>query len=110
MTVFAHVRRRDVCIALADRIRAVVAADTVADDTGMIEAGRYPGGSHVAIVTLVTGGDMRRCLASGLDAVVAAYTAPGKGRMVDECDHAPAGRDVAIRALAGRGHVVRRLG
>jgi len=96
MAVLANVGGLHMRRTLARRGRAVVAADAVADDAGVIEYGRQPGRHGVAVVTLVIRRDMRRRLAGGLNAVVAAHTAAGQGRVIHERDDVPVRRDVTV--------------
>ena len=100
VTVFAHVGRLDVRQAFSGGGRTVVAADTIADDAGVIEQCREPGARVVAVVTLIIGGDMVRRLTGCLDAVVAGVTAAGNRRVVHKGDDRPTGGQVAIRAFA----------
>jgi len=58
MAIFADVGRLRVQWTLADRICSVVAADTVVDDVRVVEVGWQPRDSSVAVVTIVTAGDM----------------------------------------------------
>ena len=59
MTIFADVCGVDVSRVLANGIGAVMAAETIAGDAGMVEIGWRPGDSCVAIVTGITAGDVR---------------------------------------------------
>lgn len=74
MTVLANVRRLNVRWAFARRIGAVVTADAVVHDTGVVEVGGYPRDRRMAVVTVVAAGDVRRVLARRRDTVVARAT------------------------------------
>ena len=58
MTVLTKVRRLDVRGILAVRRTAIVATETAAGNTGMIEVGRCPGVRRVAVVTGIATGDV----------------------------------------------------
>lgn len=70
MTVLTHVGRQNMCRVLADGLGAVMAAEAVVDDCGMIEGRRYPAVGRVAVVTRVAARNVRWILASGSRAVV----------------------------------------
>lgn len=71
VAVLTNVRGIDVRWVFAGCIGAVMAADAVIGDIGVIEVGRYPGVRRMAIITIVTTGDVRQVLALGRVAVVA---------------------------------------
>ena len=72
MAIFAHIARGDVIGVLADSGRAIVAAEAVLADPGMVEHSAREGrGRLVAILTDVGRIDMRGILASGVGAIVA---------------------------------------
>ena len=52
---------------------------------------------------------MAGCLAGRLDTVMAADTAAGYRRMIDEGDHTPIGRNVTVRAFSGGCNMVGRF-
>ncbi len=72
MTVLADVCCLDVRWALAGSIATIVAGRTVVCDIDVIEIGRCPGNRGVAIVAVISAGDMSRVLAYGRDSVMAA--------------------------------------
>lgn len=74
MAVFTYVVREHVVGRLARRIAAVVAADTVVGDAGMVEARRCPGVRAVTVVAIVAAEDMIDGFSSRNSAVVAAET------------------------------------
>lgn len=100
MAVFAHTCRLNMCRAFADSGQTVMAGDAIADDPGMVKYGRQPAGRIVAIVALIVGRNVSRCLAGRLDAVVAAHATSGERRVIDKGDNLPTRRIVAIRAFA----------
>jgi len=60
VAVFADIRRLNVCSILAGRTRAVMAANTVAGDSVVIECCGDPGNRRVTIVTIVAAGNVGR--------------------------------------------------
>ena len=54
----------------AGRFRAVVTADAITRDIGVIEIRRYPGHRRVAIVAIVTAGNVGRVFAGRNGAIV----------------------------------------
>ena len=109
VTVFADVRRLDVCRRFASCLGTVVAAEAVVGYSDVIEYCGNPCRRIVAAVALVAGRDMRRGLACRLRTVVATDTAASDRRVVHKGDHGPVGRNVAVRALAGRHDMIRRF-
>jgi len=71
MAVLADVGRLYMGRTLACGISAVVTADAVVNDIDVIKKCRQPGDGGVAIITVVTAGDMRRMFARGNGAVMA---------------------------------------
>ena len=95
--------------ALARRIRAVVATGTIVDNVCVIEVGRQPGDSRVAIVAVFAAGDMRWVLAGRRDAVVTRSTGPDDLRMVNVERRHPCVGGVTILANVGCLNVVQIL-
>lgn len=63
MTILTDVCGMRVVQVLADRVRAVVAADTVTGDIYVVEIRRQPCDGAVTIIAIVTAGNMRRVFA-----------------------------------------------
>ncbi len=57
--------------AFAGRVGTIVAADAIVDDIGMVEVGWRPGNGRMAIVAVITTGDVCRVFASCRVAVMA---------------------------------------
>jgi len=87
------------CCVLTRCIRAVVATEAIAGDIHVIEVGRYPADCRMAVVAIVTAGDMCRVFAGGNRAVVAGRAATDHLRMVDPVDGCE--NDVVVAVLAG---------
>ena len=96
VTVLANVGRLYVCGALAGRIGAVVAAETIVDDIDVVEIRRSPRDSCVAVIAVVATCDMRRVFAGRSHAVVARATGAEDLRMVNREDGLP---DVGAMAV-----------
>ena len=71
VAIVTGVCRLNVGRALADRIRAVMAADAVASDSYVIEIRRQPANGAVAVIAGIATGDMCWVLADRSGAVVA---------------------------------------
>lgn len=74
VAVFADIRRRNMGVALAGRLYAVVATDTIPGDVDMVKIGRYPAVGCMTVVAVVTARNVRRVLACRSDAIVAGTT------------------------------------
>ena len=96
VAVFTYVGGIDMSRTLARRIGAVVTADAVVCDAGMIEIGRYPGHSRMTVIAIVSTGYMRRMLARGDCAVVAAAANTYDLRVIHRIGRCPHGVDVAV--------------
>lgn len=70
MAILAHVGGLDVRGILAGRIGAVVTADAIAADVGVIEVCGDPAGRKVAIRAVITARQVGRCLAGCNRAIV----------------------------------------
>ena len=70
VAVLANVRRQRMRRVLSSRVRAVMAAYAIACNVGVVEVGRDPRHSRMAVVTIVTAGNVRRMLAGRNRAVV----------------------------------------
>ena len=77
MTVIAGITAGNVGRILAGRCNAVVATNTIANNTEVIENSRKPACRAVTVVALIAGGNMVRSFSGRLDAVMAAYAATG---------------------------------
>lgn len=75
MAVFANVCRLNMYGTFPGRTHAVVTADAVARNTRVIKNSRNPGRGRVAIIALITGGNMRECLAGRLEAIMTGHAA-----------------------------------
>ena len=112
MAVDAQISRTDVRQVLADGIGAIVATDALTRDVGVVEVGRSPRRSRMAIVAGVAARKMRRVLAGCNNAIVAGEAGPDDLRMVHCIGRHPGNAAVAIfanvtridvrRVLAGR--------
>jgi len=71
VAVFANIRCLNVCLVLAGRVGAVMAAHTVTRDIDVVEIRRQPGNRAVTVVAIVAAGDVSRVLAGGSNAVMA---------------------------------------
>ena len=108
MAVLAHGGRVDMHWSLASRLRAVMTAEAVIRDRGMVEVGRDPAGGRVAIVTVVAARNVRRVLAGRGCAVVAGKTGADDLRMIDGVRRYP-GIGVMTGLAIGRGVDVLRI-
>ena len=70
MTVLADIRCTDMARVLAGNIDAVVTGEAVSGNTGMVEDGRDPKSTVVAVVAIVAGRDVTRRFARRGRAVV----------------------------------------
>ncbi len=93
----------------SSRIGTVVTVDAIARDIRVVEYSRQPCACIVAVVTLLTGSDMRWCFAGCLNTIVAGITATGHRCVVHERNDVPCRRDMAIAALFRRHHMIWRL-
>lgn len=71
MAIFANDTGIHVIEILARRFCAVVALDAVSDDIYVVEIGRYPGHSCMAVIAVITAGDMGWVFAGRDQAVMA---------------------------------------
>ncbi len=71
MTVFTGVGGLNMCGVFADGVAAVVATETIAGDVHVIEIGRYPGTRRMAVLAVVTTGNVSRVLSGRYHAVMA---------------------------------------
>ena len=109
VAVLAHIRGLRVSRALARCVRAVVAADAVARDVGMIEIGRDPRVGGVAVVAGVAARDVRRVLPGGDRAVMAGETGSDDLQMINHVGRRPDDVVMAVLTDVGRIDVVRPL-
>jgi len=71
------------CRAFASRLRAVMAADAVAEDINVGEIRRDPGASGVTVVAGIVACYVGRMLAGGTDTVVAANAVAGNAAVIE---------------------------
>ena len=103
MAIDAHISGIDMCQVLAGGIGAIVAADAIIRDVGVIKIGRTPRRSRMAIVTGVAAGKMRRVLAGCDHAIVAGEAGADNLRVVYVIHRRPGHVVVAVFAhIAGR--------
>ncbi len=76
VTIFADVGRLWVQWTLASRVRSVMTAAAVIDNVCVIEIGRQPRDSRVAVIAVIAAGDMRWVFANGYHTVMARATSP----------------------------------
>jgi len=98
MAVLTNVGGQDMCRMLAGGIGAVMAADAVIGDVGVIEVGRC----RMAIITVVATGDMRRVLALGRVAIVAREAGADDLRVIDHVCRRKRHNIVTVFANHGR--------
>lgn len=68
---------------------AVVTPGAGSHDGSMIEVGRYPGIARMAVLASIAAGNMRRVLAGGNRAVMAARTSPDHIEVINPNDQPP---------------------
>ena len=86
MAVLTNIGRQRVIRALTSCIGAVVAADAVIGDVGVIKVRRHPGNCCMAVVAIVTARDMSRVFASGDRAVVTGDAGADHLRVINRID------------------------
>lgn len=89
VAVLANRGRIDVRSVLTDSLNSVVAAEAIGRDAGVIEVRRCPRGCRMAIVAIVTAGDMRRVFARCRGAVVAGRAGANDVCVIDGPDRLP---------------------
>ncbi len=107
VAIFANICCLNMRRILADRVRAVMTAGTIATDIHVIEIRWQPGDRAMAVIAIVTAGNMRRVFAGRSNAVMAgAATAKHLGVINHQngCKHTGG---VAIFADISRLHVCR---
>jgi len=102
VAVLADIRCRNMRGILASCADAVVAVNAVADDIGMIEVGWNPGDGRVAIVAIVTAGDMVNVLSRRHVAVMTGAAGAQHLRVVNQVRRYPQIAIVAVLANVGR--------
>ena len=98
MAVFANVAGPDVVEGLAGCVCAVVTAEAVAGNVCMIEGRRQPRYRCMAVVTIITAGNVRLTLAQRDRIVVTGYAGTYDLRMIDAIRRRP--EDVIVAVLA----------
>jgi len=101
MAVFTDVRGLYVQRILPDGFSTVVAAEAVVGDVGMIKEDREPANGAVAVIAVVTTGDVGRVLAGRRRTVMAGTAAADNLRVIDHCWWDPYRRAMAIFADIG---------
>ena len=99
-----HMRR-----ALARGISAVVAAEAVVHDIGMIEVRRSPGDRRMAVIAVIAAGYMGRVFAGCRAAIVTGAASTDNLRMVDGVSRHPHIRRMAVFADVARLHMCCRI-
>ena len=95
---FAPLRRRYMCWSFPGRSKAIMAADAIAGDVGVVEIGGQPRSRRMAVVTVVAATDVRLVLAGGDGAVVATAARADDLRMIDRESRYPSGCAVTVFA------------
>jgi len=109
MAVLAYVTIANMCWMLAGGRGAIVAGKAGADDVGVSDTrDRDPAAGAMAVLTERVGLDVGGVLAGGAGAVVAADAIAVDVGVVEDCA-APAGRSMAVVAIAAAGYVVSRF-
>jgi len=98
MAIFADIACLYMSLVLASRLRAVMAADAIANNIYMIEISRHPGGCDVTVVAGVAAGYVGLVLASRTYAVMAANTIANNTKVIEN-SRQPACRAVTVVAL-----------
>jgi len=98
VTIFADVGRLRVQWTLASCVGSVMTADTVIDNVCVIEIGRQPRDSRVAVITIIAAGDMRWVFANGYHTVMTRATSPNNLSVVNRECWNPGVRCMAIFA------------
>lgn len=108
MAVFTDIGRIDMIDILAAGGAAVVAAETVSGDVGMIESGRGPGCRYMAIATLIVAQNVVHRLASGLHAIVTTGATAHYLSVIYARDRTPGRFPVTVLALYGGQNMLHR--
>ena len=98
VAVLADIGGIDMRRMLARRIGAVMAADAVGGDVGVIEVGRDPRVGRVAVVAVVAARNVGRVLARGGGAVMAGEAGANDLRVIDQVGRYK--RHVVVAVLA----------
>lgn len=101
VAILANVGHENVVLASAGGVGAVVAADTVAGNIGVIKVGRYPCGGRMTVIAVVTRRDVRWILARCDGAVVTGAAGADDLRMVHKICRCPHSIVVAVLANVG---------
>ena len=109
MAVLTDICRIYVRRMFASGIHAIVAAEAISRDIGVVENRRRPEGARVAIVALVARNNMAGRLPGSLDTVVAGTAVAVHGRVVHVVDRAPGRCCVTCIAERRRCDVIGRL-
>ena len=100
VAVFAEIGRQDVGWVLADGDDAIVAADTVVTDVGMVVNGARPGEGSMAVVADIAADDVPRIFTGRSHPVVTALAGADDGKVIDPGDGEPGVRLMAIVTVA----------
>lgn len=109
MTIFADIGRENMRQGLACCCSAVVTADAVAGDEGVIEQSRQPGHRSVAIIAIITAINVAWMLARGDGAIVTRTASADDLRVVNGIGRCPDNIVVAILAHVGRRNMCQAL-
>jgi len=96
VAVLANIGCLDVHRTFAGCAGAIMATHAISGDSCVIVHGREPGSHVVAIVALIIGRNVIRCLSRRLDTIVATGAAAGNGRVIHESNYRPIRGDVAV--------------
>jgi hypothetical protein len=108
MAILANIGGLYVRQAFAGGFHTIMAAETATGDAGMVEYGGSPGGGLVAVIALLTTGEMGWIFSRGNDAIVTGSTTARDSRVVHIGDRAPGrcrmtvGTEVCRRNMIGR--------
>jgi len=83
VTILANIAGLDMGRVFARGVRAVMAAEAIADNIRVIECGGYPAHRRMAVIAVVAAIDVRRILALGNCAVVAGVTGTNNLQVID---------------------------
>ena len=108
MAVFTDTGGIDMRRILAFSGGAIVTADTISDDVGMIESSRQPGVRAMTGFTLVTALRMTHRFAGPCDAVVTTAATADHLGMIDAADRTPGRLQMTILAQAGAQNMIGR--
>ena len=109
VAVLAKIAGQDMIDVLANRIRAVVTAEAITREIGMIEVRRYPCHRRVAVVATIAAGNVCRILSSRNSSVVTGHAGTDNLRVVHPVSRSPDHRVMAVFTDVGGYYVIRRF-